>query len=300
MVDELDSKLIHLLREDGRQTYKALAEQLGISNVTVQNRLKKLLKDEIIAITVFVDPTKIGAPIGVLICLDVEQKELELVFTNLSLQPSIDRISITSGRFNMIARASFNSFDKLTQFRISTLATMDGIKTIEIFVLMQLEQRGEVKLKPLTAVDQELITLLRENGRQTSTALSQRLKVSESTVQRKIEQLIREDRIRISALIADGKVDWHWRGAIGIRVRNKYLMSVFNKLTVHPAINFAAYTSGRFDIITSVTTDSREKLYEIVEQEISNYEGVVAGELFISERGKFGPQLKADKSRLGK
>jgi len=41
MIDEMDRKIIKLLRQDGRASYTWLAHELGIEEITVTNRIRK-------------------------------------------------------------------------------------------------------------------------------------------------------------------------------------------------------------------------------------------------------------------
>lgn len=48
MVDELDLKLLHLLKENARMPYSRLARELGISESAVRKRISKLVKAGVI------------------------------------------------------------------------------------------------------------------------------------------------------------------------------------------------------------------------------------------------------------
>ncbi len=49
--------------------------------------------------------------------------------------------------------------------------------------------------------DEQLIYLLRKDGRQSSKALARQLKVSPSTVQRRIRKLVQDGTVRIAAVV---------------------------------------------------------------------------------------------------
>ena len=49
-LDKQDCRLIRLLQKDGRMSNIAIAQELGVSEYTVRNRMKRLLDDEIIKI----------------------------------------------------------------------------------------------------------------------------------------------------------------------------------------------------------------------------------------------------------
>jgi len=48
VVDELDLKLIHLLKENARAPYSRLAKELGISESAVRKRISKLIKSGVV------------------------------------------------------------------------------------------------------------------------------------------------------------------------------------------------------------------------------------------------------------
>jgi len=47
-IDTLDLKIIQVLNRDARRSYRAIAEEIGVSDATVRNRVNKMLKEGII------------------------------------------------------------------------------------------------------------------------------------------------------------------------------------------------------------------------------------------------------------
>ena len=297
MVDELDYKLYQLLRENGRRTSTSLAKELGVSNYIVKKHVDTLIRENIMTIGVFIDPTKLEAPVGALIYLDVMQNDLDSTMATLAVNDSIARVSQTNGRYDLLAVSYFKSLDELSDFRIHVLSTMDSIKDLEIFILMHDGQAKNDKLKPLDAIDRQLIRLLRENGQQTNTVLARRLNLNRLTVRLRLKRLIDGGYIRIKAVLLDNRVNWLWRGAIGIKVRNTSIISVFQKLNNLPEVTFTAYTTGRFDMISDLASDSSERLYEVADREIPNLDGVIKSEFFICQSVKFGPQWESKSNK---
>ena len=63
-LDILDLKVIRCLTEDARCTYKHIAEEAGVSEATVKNRIDKLQEEGIIKkFTVIMDYHKLGRAI---------------------------------------------------------------------------------------------------------------------------------------------------------------------------------------------------------------------------------------------
>ena len=57
---QLDIGIIDLLRKDGRITTRNLASHLGVSEVTIRKRLKRLRENAILNITAVVEPRQLG------------------------------------------------------------------------------------------------------------------------------------------------------------------------------------------------------------------------------------------------
>jgi Lrp/AsnC family transcriptional regulator for asnA, asnC and gidA len=290
MIDETDKKLIKLLQEDGRRTNQALARQLKISRATALRRIRKLIEGQIIRITAFVDPSRVGSPTGVLFALEVTRHNVESVMEVLAEQPMIGIPIKTAGRFNILALAIFNSIDELSQFVRDVLAKMDGIRNSETLLLLHIEQESNTPHKTINIdyFDKQLFRLINADGRQSTVALSKQLNVSPTTVQRRLQKLLKSGTIRIAAIVDISKVDWFISAAILVRVELKSLVSILNKLSRYPMVQFVSCTTGRFDIMVSTRSESLTELYEFVEAELASMNGVKDYELLIAQELKYG------------
>lgn len=70
-LDELDNKILEIIKDNARLTYKEIGEQVGISRVSVKNRMDALEEKGIIkGYQTVIDPTNV--PEGTRFFLDVE------------------------------------------------------------------------------------------------------------------------------------------------------------------------------------------------------------------------------------
>jgi DNA-binding Lrp family transcriptional regulator len=185
--------------------------------------------------------------------------------------------------------AYFASSNELTDFAVNVLFNTEGIKSSEIFMMLRVGRKYKEPASGLDDLDLDLIKLLRKDGRASTVSLGRQLGLSPTTVQRRIRRLTRDRFIRITALVNAAKVDWYWPAAVGLTVRRRQVTEVLAKLRQHPAVDFVTCTTGRFDIFASVSAESEEKLYELVEGEMSEWDGVVGCDLFVSQGTNFGP-----------
>jgi Lrp/AsnC family transcriptional regulator, regulator for asnA, asnC and gidA len=135
--DDIDSKLVDLLNQDVRQSYKSLAMKINVDQVTVKRRLKKLIDQGIIKLGVMVDYSRIGVSVEVLFAFTAELGSLDSVLKEISSRRQISWVSSVAGRFDLIALARFASNDELIEFIHQELKKIRGLKNAETFILLR-------------------------------------------------------------------------------------------------------------------------------------------------------------------
>lgn len=139
-MDQLDEKLIRLLQKNAWQSSDALSRQLGVSASTVRRRINKLMSNETLRIVGLVNPSKAGYPLIVGIDLQVEHSLVNKVAQQLAKQPEVVFLSLTTGRFDLLATAIFRSTESLTEFLQKKLPTVPGIKHSETSVFLDVKK----------------------------------------------------------------------------------------------------------------------------------------------------------------
>ncbi len=298
MPDQVDRKIVDILRRDGRRSCAAMGEELGLSRVAVQNRLQKLIQEQVIDVTVFMNPSRVGDFISVIIGLDVTGKDLRGILDAMREHHPVVRVTSTQGRFNLLVIAIFKDIDEMSNYLTQVLYKLPGVKASEVFLLLHMKDGDETGESPaiLTPVDQHIIEKLQANGRLTTVEIARTLGINATTVQRRIRKMMGEDLVRIVALVRQGKVDWVQYAAIGVSVDRARLTEIADRLAKMPFIEYVFYTVGRFDLFLSIEAPSKEVIYEI-EDGLSKIDGVNHHELFISldtKRGHSGYGLHFD------
>lgn len=130
-VDDLDKRLITLLRGNGRTSNRELARLLGVSEVTIANRIRRLLSEDIIRIQAVPNPTRLGYPMEVIFFIHVDVQRLREVATALCDIPEVRFVSITSGAYDLHVVGLFRSHSHLLNFITTKLAPVPGIQKVE-------------------------------------------------------------------------------------------------------------------------------------------------------------------------
>jgi Lrp/AsnC family transcriptional regulator for asnA, asnC and gidA len=144
--DSIDEQLVRLLGRDAKQSNEELAKQLNISSATVRRRIKKLTQNGVLHIVGVVDPGDFGLPQTSVIAIAVTPDKLESTIEELNKRPEIRWVTISTGRYDIIAGARFSSMDSLSDFKLKVLSKMDGVKDIEMFLVLKHTKGGLVTL----------------------------------------------------------------------------------------------------------------------------------------------------------
>lgn len=135
-MDELDHRLIGLLREDARIGVATLAKRLKVARGTVQNRMERMERDGTIAgYTVRLKPEAEEQRITALMTIAVEGNRLEAVVRLLRGEPAVQALHTTNGRWDLVAQIRTDSLQAFDQV-LSRIRLVEGISGTETSLLL--------------------------------------------------------------------------------------------------------------------------------------------------------------------
>ena len=103
-MDEIDHKLMSLLRQDARLTVAALAAKLQVSRGTVTNRIRRLEDDGVIVgYTVRLRPDVQHNEIKAWMSIAVDGNQTRVVIASLLGEPGVATLHDTNGRWDLLA-----------------------------------------------------------------------------------------------------------------------------------------------------------------------------------------------------
>jgi Lrp/AsnC family transcriptional regulator for asnA, asnC and gidA len=103
-LDEIDLKILEILRENARTPYVEIAKQVGLTDVAIIKRIKKLEARGIIKkYTIVVDPSRLGYRVVSITGINVEPTRLFNVVQELRNKNYVKYLALTSGDHSLIA-----------------------------------------------------------------------------------------------------------------------------------------------------------------------------------------------------
>jgi DNA-binding Lrp family transcriptional regulator len=121
-LDDLDRRLIGLLRDNGRMPSAMLARQLEVSRGTVQNRIDRLVESGVLlGFTVRLAASAEGAAVRAMMSIEVRSTDTRAVVSALRRMPAVGQVHSTNGRWDLVAEiaaADLAALDRtLTEIR---------------------------------------------------------------------------------------------------------------------------------------------------------------------------------------
>jgi Lrp/AsnC family transcriptional regulator for asnA, asnC and gidA len=127
-IDDLDARIITLLRNDGRRSNVDIARYLKVAEGTVRKRIERLVRERVIQIGAWADPLKIGYQTYANIELSVNLRDIEAVAERVAKLPEIFFLGIRTDRSDIFATACFRSNEHFHEFITKRLARVPGIR----------------------------------------------------------------------------------------------------------------------------------------------------------------------------
>jgi len=135
-VDELDRKLLALLRADSRTSAAVLADRLKVSRGTVQNRIARMqAQGTIQAFTVRTRPELEAQRIRAIMSIAIEGERSSAVVRALKGFPAVDRIYTTNGRWDLIAELDVANLGEFSR-ALDDIRKLEGISMTETSLLL--------------------------------------------------------------------------------------------------------------------------------------------------------------------
>jgi Lrp/AsnC family transcriptional regulator for asnA, asnC and gidA len=137
LLDDINKAIIEQLQEDGRRSYAAMAQAVGLSEAAVRQRVQRLLDAGIMQIVAVTDPLRVGfkrqAMIGVRVSGDTRE-----VAEALAQLPEVDYVVISAGSFDLLLELVAEDDEHLISLVNDHIRALPQVRETETFVYLRL------------------------------------------------------------------------------------------------------------------------------------------------------------------
>jgi DNA-binding Lrp family transcriptional regulator len=141
MMDDLDRRLLALLRADSREPVASLAAKLKFSRGTVQNRINRMMAPggAIQGFTVRTRPELEENRIRAVMTIAIEGERSRAVVKALRGLPEVDKVHTTNGRWDLVAELDTATLAEFSR-TLDQIRTVEGIASTETSILLATEK----------------------------------------------------------------------------------------------------------------------------------------------------------------
>lgn len=138
MMDGVDEKIIRALQADSKQSFKDLAKEVGVSETTVFNRVKKLEREGIIEkYTIKLNLEKFGEWFTAVVAIDLDSgKWIVDVVKKLKDVENVHAIYDVTGDFDLLVIQRFKDKNELFEF-IRMVSAMPHVAHTRSWMVMK-------------------------------------------------------------------------------------------------------------------------------------------------------------------
>lgn len=150
-IDEIDRKILRLLQENSRWTYKEIAQKINLSLTPVHDRIKRMENEGIIEKYVgILNKKKLGIDLTVYsqVTLLKQTKEVSGKFdSEIRNLPEVLECNFVSGSFDYLLKIAVSDMDAYHQFHQLKLSAIEGVSLINsFFVMSEVKSTTEIKI----------------------------------------------------------------------------------------------------------------------------------------------------------
>ena len=141
-MDDIDKRLVSVLRHNGRASVSDLATTLGLARATVRARLNRLqASGDVVGFTVVLKDDVARDAVRALMMIGIEGRGTDRVIRQLASLPEVRALHSTNGRWDVIAELGTDTLEALDGV-LSRIRKFDGVSQSETSLLLSTRKSG--------------------------------------------------------------------------------------------------------------------------------------------------------------
>jgi DNA-binding Lrp family transcriptional regulator len=268
----VDRGIIAQLQLDGRTPFSTMAQQLGVSEVTIQRRTQRLIEEGYFKIIGVVHPLRFAQGQAVLIGLGTEPKEIHTVASTVAAIPEARFVSLVTGTFDVVCELVAPDRPTLLRVLTQTLPSIDGIRSVNTSWVLKNFKSKYAWNRPasddvsvgvsclhdeaitldgfrLDELDQATVRALQQWGRTSYAELAAQLGITESSARRRMLRLLDSGYITVVAVGNPFRLGFHDVVLLWIKVDLPRAESFVTNLAPYPAVRYVSRVAGAADVV---------------------------------------------------
>jgi DNA-binding Lrp family transcriptional regulator len=299
-IDLLDRRIIQALYIDPRAPFSRLAEVLGSSEQTVARRYRRLFDDRTLRVVGQLDSQRLGQSDWA-VRIRCALGSAPTIATKLAQHPDTSWVQLTSGGTEIFSTIHSRDGAQQTPLLLSQISVGRQVVALEAYCFLHLfvtglttppgpsdlsrEEIAQLLPPPdgssidrpkakLADSDWPLVQALADDGRATYRQLATRTHWHESTVRRRVEELIASGVLFFDVDLASDAFGSRSQALLWMSVAPASLSEVGQALASRPEFPFVAATTGPTNLVAALVCPDDRSLYAYLTGEMTILDGL--------------------------
>ncbi len=134
-MDEVDEKILKVLIENARRSYKEIAKRVGISDVAVHKRIKRLEGKVIKGYVPLVSQKALGMDIACILTVKCMLKDRERIASEIAEIPQVREVYTTIGEQDIVAKLRAEDIGSLRDIVERKISKIKGINEVRASIV---------------------------------------------------------------------------------------------------------------------------------------------------------------------
>ena len=136
-LDPVSKAIVEQLQQDGRRSYAAIAQSVGITEADARERVRDLIDSGVMQIVAVTDPLELGFARQAMLGITVDG-DRRAVAAKIAEVDEVDYVVITAGDFDVLAEVVDAHLLELVTARIRPIP---GVRSIHTFLYEELQKQ---------------------------------------------------------------------------------------------------------------------------------------------------------------
>lgn len=137
-LDEVDRVILRSLRENARMSMQEMSRKSGISDATIQFRLKRMKANGVIVrFTITANPAATGYAVTAIMLVQTDNERQDQAVKALAKIPEITEVYEILGEYDLFLKVWSKSLDELNSLINDRIRSIEGIEDLHEIVVVE-------------------------------------------------------------------------------------------------------------------------------------------------------------------
>ena len=143
-IDEIGFDILQVLRDNGRISIAALAQEVGISRASAYSRVEALTRAGVISgYSARVDTAKVGLGVSALVFCTIQPQSWHSFLSSVGELPDVESARVTTGEHDVMLIVRSVDVETMQSLVIGTIAALPEVTKLETVIVL-----GEIFRRP--------------------------------------------------------------------------------------------------------------------------------------------------------